>query len=129
LFNKEISMSTVQSGGELGRDEFLKLFTYQLKNQDPMNPMDSAAFSSQLAQFSSLEQLYNSNEKLSELVSYQRGSLVNDMSASLLGNKVVLQDGTEGIVVGIGLEGANPTLILDDERTFGLNEIKEVHIN
>ena len=44
--------------------EFMKLLIAQLQNQDPLNPMDSANFSAQLAQFSSLEQLTQINGKL-----------------------------------------------------------------
>ena len=40
---------------ELDRDAFLKLFTTQLKNQNPLDPMENEAFVAQLAQFSSLE--------------------------------------------------------------------------
>ena len=46
--------------------EFMKLLVAQLQNQDPLNPLDSANFSAQLAQFSSLEQLTQINQKLSE---------------------------------------------------------------
>jgi flagellar basal-body rod modification protein FlgD len=41
----------------LGRDAFLTMLVAQLKNQDPLNPMQGSDFSAQLAQFSSLEQL------------------------------------------------------------------------
>ena len=40
---------------QLDRDAFLKLFTTQLKNQNPLDPMENEAFVAQLAQFSSLE--------------------------------------------------------------------------
>jgi flagellar basal-body rod modification protein FlgD len=50
-----------------GRDDFLKMFLAQLNNQDPLNPMDGSEFASQLAQFSSLEQLFNVNENLETL--------------------------------------------------------------
>jgi flagellar basal-body rod modification protein FlgD len=46
--------------------EFMKLLIAQLQNQDPLNPLDSANFSAQLAQFSSLEQLTQINQKLAE---------------------------------------------------------------
>lgn len=42
---------------DLGRDQFLKLLTYQLKAQDPMKPVDNQQFAAQIAQFSQLEQL------------------------------------------------------------------------
>jgi flagellar basal-body rod modification protein FlgD len=51
----------------LDKDAFLKLLTTQLQNQDPLNPTDSTAFTAQLAQFSSLEQLSNVNETLNTL--------------------------------------------------------------
>jgi flagellar basal-body rod modification protein FlgD len=44
--------------------EFMKLLIAQLQNQDPLNPLDSANFSAQLAQFSSLEQLTQINQRL-----------------------------------------------------------------
>ena len=46
---------------------FLNMLTTQLKNQDPLNPMDSAEYSSQLAAFSSVEQQSKTNTLLTEL--------------------------------------------------------------
>ena len=48
----------------LGRDQFLRLLVAQLQHQDPLNPLDSTDFTAQLAQFSSLEQLFKVNENL-----------------------------------------------------------------
>jgi flagellar basal-body rod modification protein FlgD len=61
-------------GDSMGRDTFIKLFLTQLQNQDPLNPMDATQLSSQLAQFSSLEQLYNTNENLETLIDSQDSS-------------------------------------------------------
>jgi flagellar basal-body rod modification protein FlgD len=71
----------------LGKEEFLKLFVTQLKAQDPLNPMDSTGFTSQLAQFSSLEQLTNISSGITNLMSFQ-SSLQNTMTTSLIGKKV-----------------------------------------
>jgi flagellar basal-body rod modification protein FlgD len=49
-------------------DTFLKLLTTQLKNQDPLNPMDSTQFTSQLVQYSMVEQQIGSNDKLQKLL-------------------------------------------------------------
>ncbi len=51
----------------LGRETFLTMLVAQLENQDPLNPMEGTDFSSQLAQFSSLEQLMNLNETMDNL--------------------------------------------------------------
>jgi flagellar basal-body rod modification protein FlgD len=48
----------------LDKDAFLKLMLTQMKNQDPSNPMQSHEMAAQLAQFTSLEQLFNINETL-----------------------------------------------------------------
>lgn len=52
----------------MGKEDFLKLLVTQLKNQDPLNPDDPTEFTSQLAQFSSLEQLFSLNESMNNLV-------------------------------------------------------------
>jgi flagellar basal-body rod modification protein FlgD len=48
----------------MGKNEFLKLLVAQLQHQDPMNPMQGDQMASQLAQFSSLEQLQQINSSL-----------------------------------------------------------------
>jgi flagellar basal-body rod modification protein FlgD len=51
-------------GGALGKDQFLKLLIAQLRYQDPMSPMQGDQMATQLAQFSSLEQLQQINANL-----------------------------------------------------------------
>jgi flagellar basal-body rod modification protein FlgD len=48
----------------MGQDEFLKMLVAQLKNQDPLNPMDGKDMAAQLAQFSTVEQLIAMNKSL-----------------------------------------------------------------
>ncbi|WP_439137014.1 flagellar hook capping FlgD N-terminal domain-containing protein [Roseicyclus sp.] len=48
-------------------ETFLRLLTTQMQNQDPLNPMESTEFASQLAQFSAVEQQVRSNELLTGL--------------------------------------------------------------
>jgi flagellar basal-body rod modification protein FlgD len=60
------STQNAAPGGIMGKDSFLKMLIAQLKNQDPMNPMQGDQMASQLAQFSSLEQLQQINSNLTE---------------------------------------------------------------
>lgn len=62
--------STATKTNKLGSDKetFLKLLVAQMKNQDPTNPQDSVQYMSQLAQFSSLEQLTTINQQLGQLI-------------------------------------------------------------
>jgi flagellar hook assembly protein FlgD len=56
--------SKTKRNDALGKEEFLKLLVAQMKNQDPLNPMDGQQMAAQLAQFSSVEQLINANDTL-----------------------------------------------------------------
>ena len=49
-------------------DTFLKLLTSQLKNQDPLKPMDSSEFTQQLVMYSQVEQQINTNDNLQKLI-------------------------------------------------------------
>lgn len=56
------------SSDALGKDSFLTMMVAQLKNQDPLNPMDGTDFTAQLAQFSSLEQQITMNSNLESIL-------------------------------------------------------------
>lgn len=73
---------------KMGKDEFLKLLTHQLQNQDPMKPMEQGKMAAELAQFSQLEQLSNLNSKFDSL---NQNAKVEDKfyGASFLGKEVV----------------------------------------
>lgn len=58
--------TSVSSNSTVGKDEFLKLLTYQLKQQNPMKPYDNQEFAAQLAQFSQLEQLVDIKKLIQE---------------------------------------------------------------
>ena len=78
----------VQTAGQtMGKDDFLRLFVTQMRSQNPLNPMDSAAFTAQLAQFSSLEQLTNIGSQLKDLLVNQN-SLQNTLTTSFIGRNV-----------------------------------------
>lgn len=74
-------------------DQFLTLLTTQLKNQDPLSPMDSAEFTNQLVQFAGVEQQINTNKSLESLLTLQKSSQVMD-ALSLMGKKVEITGST-----------------------------------
>lgn len=75
--------------------DFLRILVAQLNNQDPLKPLDNEQFVTQLAQFTSLQQTQNLNDKLESLLSIQ-GAM---QSVGLLGRTVDV-NGESGMVTG-----------------------------
>ena len=106
----------------LGKDEFLKLLTAQLQQQDPTQPMDSTAFVAQLAQFSSLEQMNNVNDTLTKMLTSQ-GTALQTTAASMVGKTAVFNTDqvslTEGktatITANLSQAATNVNLVIQDE--------------
>lgn len=80
----------------MGKNDFLNLLVTQLKNQDPLQPMDAREMVSQLAQFSALEQMQNLNQQTTN--SRQENAVMQ--SAGLVGQNMRIQ-----LASGIEVEG------------------------
>ena len=97
------STETQKEEDPLGRDAFLKMLIAQLEHQDPLNPMEGSDFSAQLAQFSSLEQLFNMNDHL-ETISTSLGSENANNVLDYIGKEVLCKSDTltlsEGVLTG-----------------------------
>ena len=76
---------------EMGKQDFLTLFTAQLQNQNPLEPVKNEAFVAQLAQFSQLEALTNMQTSLDTFVTSMSGERMLN-SSSLIGKKVAVSD-------------------------------------
>jgi flagellar basal-body rod modification protein FlgD len=80
----------------LNKDDFMKLLVAQMTHQDPLNPQDGAAMATQLAQFSSVEQLMNINKTLSSQGTDSAGvatAINNSAAIGLLGKDVTVMSG------------------------------------
>ena len=74
-------------GEDLDRNAFLRLFTTQLQNQNPLDPMKNEQFVAQLAQFSTLEATYSMSDSLGKFVESQQTERML-RSSNLLGKQV-----------------------------------------
>lgn len=110
---------------KLGKDDFLLLFTSQLRYQDPLKPLESKEFTTQMAQFSSLEQLFNLNDNVEKLILYQQ-SLNNGIATGLLGKTVKTVDDVVAKVKGITFSDGITYLLLDNNQKISLSQIKEI---
>lgn len=109
-----------EENGTMGKDDFLQLLVTQMQNQDPLNPMDNSEFASQLAQFSSLEQMTNVNTNLEAMLESQK-IISSNQSVAFIGKSVraegrSLEMGVNGIEdIHFDLEqDANVTVYLYD---------------
>jgi len=97
-----------------GTDDFLVLLVEQLRNQDPLEPMDSAGFMTQLVQLNSLEQSHELSQQMASVATAQR----NVLASSLLGGEIEYVDSSGSLCMGqvteikFGAE-ADPGLVVD----------------
>ena len=103
--------STTNTNTVMGKDDFMKLLLAQMKYQDPLSPMEGTEYASQLAQFSSLEQLTNLNENMTSSINTNyllTQSIGNTMSATLIGKEVKINSSNITVgdqsSVGIGVD-------------------------
>ena len=80
---------------------FLNLLMTQLQNQDPTSPMDANSFTSELVEFSSVEQQINTNTSLTQLIQLTQAADVTQSSA-LLGKQVSVQSSQIPLQNGAG---------------------------
>jgi flagellar basal-body rod modification protein FlgD len=127
-FNKSLQKNGRSVENTLGKDDFLKLLVIQLENQDPTSPLDDREFISQMAQFSSLEQMTQMNTTLSNLIINNKINL----SYSLLGKYVEVLDATTGQVEGgvvseVSFGQGSPSISFNG-LTYSVDDVTKVSI-
>jgi len=96
----------------LGADDFMKLLTTQLTSQDPMNPMKDTEFISQMANFTSLEQMRTLSKSFETFTSDQKMSA----APAFLGRNVTVKNASgdiTGIVEAITLQNGKPAITIN----------------
>ncbi|HEY9765628.1 MAG TPA: flagellar hook capping FlgD N-terminal domain-containing protein [Chroococcales cyanobacterium] len=116
----------------LGKTDFLKLLTTQLKYQDPMSPMDDKSFIAQMAQFNSLEEQVKLNKTMTQ--NQEFSNLTN--ASSLIGKTVHIKETTTvngaeqvaestGTVTEVSKKNDKIQLLIDG-KLHDLNSVFEV---
>jgi flagellar basal-body rod modification protein FlgD len=106
------------SNSALSENQFLKLLTEQLENQDPLQPEDDTQFLAQMAQFTSLQEANTLNQQVERLT-----------AASYIGATVTVNPGSSaqvtGQVTGVDTSGADPELIINGSE-YPLAQLQKV---
>lgn len=127
-FRDPVASARINGNKSLGVNDFLKLLTVQFTSQDPMKPMEDTQFISQMASFTSLEQMQTLNKDFSEFSKTQGITTAN----SYLGKKVSVTDSTSatgtssGIVTGISVDATNGPMLTIDGRNYELAKVQSV---
>jgi flagellar basal-body rod modification protein FlgD len=113
-------------------DKFLQLLTTQLKNQNPLDPLDTNQFTQQLVQFAQVEQQINMNQSLSALIALQTATQAS-AAMGFLGSTVVVNGDTAALTAGkatwsfsadrpatatVNIKNASGEVVFTDTRTI-----------
>ncbi|SJZ82145.1 flagellar hook assembly protein FlgD [Consotaella salsifontis] len=110
---------TSAAKADMNYDSFLQLLVAQLKNQDPLEPMDSSEYMAQFATFSQVEQTIKTNTKLDSLLNVSALT----QAGSIIGLTATSADGeTSGVVTAVKITQDGATAVLADGSTLVLNE-------
>ncbi len=107
----------------LDKNSFLKLLVTQLAKQDPTNPMNDREFISQMAQFSSLEQMNNVANSMNKLRASQANQLIGKM---VQGKDFVTEKPVQGIVTKATFDHSGEVFLSVNGRQIKLDDITEV---
>ena len=105
----------VQKQDIMGKDAFFKLLIMQLRNQDPLNPMDDREFIAQLAQFSSLEQLQNLSQQ------FQTTHALSIIGKMVQATNPISGDPVSGVVQFVRFVDGKPLVVIKDSKN---NEVE-----
>ncbi|RAK23374.1 flagellar basal-body rod modification protein FlgD [Anoxybacillus vitaminiphilus] len=123
----------------LGKDDFLKILLTQLQHQDPLNPLEDKEFISQMASFSTLEQMTNLTKTMEKFVESQNAHLILRYS-EMIGKQVewkeetvsesgeTVQDTKQGMVKAVRQKDGEIALELENGQLISANVVTKITI-
>jgi flagellar basal-body rod modification protein FlgD len=132
-------ISKTNDNGSLGKDAFLQILITQLQNQDPTSPMDDKEFISQMAQFSSLEQMQNMTTAMENLLSSQQETQLlsytnfigkevkwHEVTDQVDSNNVAIVNEGKGTIKELKFDNGNPLFVLEDGKELSPGNISSI---
>ncbi len=107
--------ATTTSAATASQDRFMKLLVTQLKNQDPLNPMDNAQMTSQMAQISTVSGIDKLNATLQALSASMTPNQTLQ-AANMIGHGVMVTGNSVDLAAGVGLGGFDLTQPVDSAK-------------
>ena len=119
---KGVKVVTEKDNG-LDRNSFLKLLVKELSNQDPLQPVNDKEFISQMAQFSSLEQMHNVAKSVEGLKSMQANNLLGKY---VTGKDFVNQRPVNGVVTGVIHDASGNAFLRVSGKQIKISDVSRV---
>lgn len=107
---------------QMGQNDFLKLLVTQLKNQDPLKPMDNTAFVAELAQFSQLDQSTKQVQLLEKSIAQQTDSMQYTLlpmigrNVQVEGSLIDLNNGPAKLTYALEREASTVRVTIQDQQ-------------
>jgi flagellar basal-body rod modification protein FlgD len=119
-----------RGGKTLGAEDFMKLLVTQLQTQDPLKPMEDTAFISQMASFTSLEQMRTLTTDFAAFQKTQSLAAANNY----IGRQVTVTDAaqpagmTTGVVSAVLVDGDGAPQLVINGSNYGLGAVKNFSV-
>lgn len=110
----------------LDMNDFLKLLTAQLQQQDPLKPMDNTEYTAQLTSYSSLQQMQELTKSFDQQsISTSSAYIGKTVTVSRKGPDGKMLDDVTGVVSGVSVESGKPQIIIDG-KAYGISAVKSI---
>ena len=104
-------------------DAFLQMMVAQLKNQNPLDPMENEEFMTQLATFSQLEQMVHLNEQISSMISF---GAMSTIGSNVKAYDAIYDVTVEGTVTGVKILQDQVFVTIDNTVDMPWSQVVEV---
>lgn len=129
-YSKGETSAPRSSMDQISRSDFLNLLVTQLKNQDPMNPIEDADFAAQVVQFNMLEELLELKNVVSNVANNVLYLSALDQASKLVGRKVkIIEEDSEETVTGIvekTIVNQGVLKLVIDDKEYNLSQVAEI---
>ncbi len=123
------STPVINSASDIQMD-YMKLLVTELRNQNPLEPMDNNQMAQQLAQFSQLQQLESMNSNFADVLAITERSYANSLMGKQVSFMSMNESGekelTTGTVDKVVAEGAGKIHLMVGSKTVELEDIVSV---
>ncbi len=121
---------TVGPNNDLGKDQFLKILMTQLKNQDPLSPLQDKDFIAQMAQFTSVEQLTKLNTTMQGSLAEMKAIRESlSMASSLIDKTINWVNPKVGVKPATSGQGKVEAITIRDGVQYAIVKGEEVSLD